>query len=332
MLGATAISARAAAARAAWMPLSETVRSLRLCAESAAAAASRSGAASRAAGSARSVGSSTVPSAAASAVRAASAPAASSSPASSLASSLLAAWRGPSSRFSGPVRGWGFSYSSSRSWTRGPWDPNRTLYGLLGANVVGWALWGFAPDLMYRHATVSAESALKRPWTLVTAAFSQRDTSHLLVNGLGLYFFGRHVGSCFGGRKLLGIYLLGAVAGSVAHALQAEYRASQRSSSWGKQTERSRIALGASAAVNAVVAASLLEAPYASIYIYGIVPVPAFLFGVGYLLWDIAGASGRLGSDGIGHLSHLAGAAAGAAAFYAITKRGPGGGIRGYRF
>lgn len=324
--------------------MSETVRALRLCAESAASGASRASGAARAAarGGSRSVGSSATSSAAASAaegasaLRAASAPAASSSPASSLASSLLAAWRGsPSpygSRFSGPVRGWGFSISSSRSWTRGPWDPDRTLYGLLGANVVGWTLWGFAPEFMYRHATVSAESAWRRPWTLVTSAFSQRDTSHLLVNGLGLYFFGRHVGACFGGRKLLGVYLAGAVAGSLAHALQAEYRASQRSAPWAKRAERSRIALGASAAVNAVVAMSLLEAPYASIYIYGILPVPAFLFGVGYLIWDLAGASGRLGSDGIGHLSHLAGAAAGAAAFFAITRRGPGGGIRGYRF
>ena len=40
---------------------------------------------------------------------------------------------------------------------------------------------------------------------------------HLLSNMLGLYFFGREVGRAFGGRALLGLYLAGGLAGSLAH-------------------------------------------------------------------------------------------------------------------
>lgn len=42
---------------------------------------------------------------------------------------------------------------------------------------------------------------------------------HLLSNMLGLFFFGREVGGAFGGRALLGLYIAGGVAGSVAHCL-----------------------------------------------------------------------------------------------------------------
>ena len=40
---------------------------------------------------------------------------------------------------------------------------------------------------------------------------------HLLGNMLGLYFFGSAVGRAFGGRALLGLYLAGGLAGSLAH-------------------------------------------------------------------------------------------------------------------
>ncbi len=33
----------------------------------------------------------------------------------------------------------------------------------------------------------------------------------------GLYFFGQDVGRLFGGKRLLGLYLLGGLAGSLAH-------------------------------------------------------------------------------------------------------------------
>lgn len=44
---------------------------------------------------------------------------------------------------------------------------------------------------MYKNL-VTSEANIKagRIWTLITSAFSQRGDSHMLMNGMGLYFVG----------------------------------------------------------------------------------------------------------------------------------------------
>ena len=55
---------------------------------------------------------------------------------------------------------------------------------------------------------------------------------------------------------------------------------------------RSPPALGASAAVNAVVLLSVLLNPYSTVYIYAVLPVPAALLGLLYIGGDMFGALG----------------------------------------
>ena len=70
--------------------------------------------------------------------------------------------------------------------------------------------------------------------------------------------------------------------------------------------------LGASGAVNSIIAMSVLMMPYRKIYLYGIIPLESWVFGAMFLLRDYAGLGTQ---DGIGHSAHLGGAAVGALAF-----------------
>lgn len=90
-------------------------------------------------------------------------------------------------------------------------DGDTVLYSLIGLNVGVYALWQLAPDPSFarRHFVVSAAAlADGRLHTLLTSAFSHRDgATHLLVNMVSLFFFGRAVGRALGGRALLSLYL-----------------------------------------------------------------------------------------------------------------------------
>ena len=50
-------------------------------------------------------------------------------------------------------------------------------------------------------------------------------------------------------------------------------------------------ALGASGAVNSVVVCTILLAPRATVLLYGILPLPAWLLGVGWVGLDVMGAA-----------------------------------------
>ena len=89
-------------------------------------------------------------------------------------------------------------------------DSDAVLYSLIGLNVGVYALWQVAdPVLARRHLVVSAAALSEgRLHTVLTSAFSHRDgASHLLVNMVSLFFFGRTVGRALGGRALLSLYL-----------------------------------------------------------------------------------------------------------------------------
>jgi membrane associated rhomboid family serine protease len=69
-------------------------------------------------------------------------------------------------------------------------------------------------------------------------------------------------------------------------------------------------AVGASGAVMGVLYASILLYPEMSLFLFFIpIPIPAWIFGIGYLLYSIYGMRSRLGN--IGHDAHFGGAIAG---------------------
>jgi membrane associated rhomboid family serine protease len=72
-------------------------------------------------------------------------------------------------------------------------------------------------------------------------------------------------------------------------------------------------AVGASGAVTGIIYSAILLEPTMTIGLFGVVPVPAYVFGIGYLLYSIYGMKAK--RDNIGHTAHFGGAIGG----YAIT-------------
>jgi membrane associated rhomboid family serine protease len=69
-------------------------------------------------------------------------------------------------------------------------------------------------------------------------------------------------------------------------------------------------AVGASGAVTGVLYSAILLNPGMSLYMFFIpIPIPAYIFGIGYLLYSIYGMKNRIGN--IGHDAHFGGAIGG---------------------
>lgn len=65
-------------------------------------------------------------------------------------------------------------------------------------------------------------------------------------------------------------------------------------------------ALGASGGVAAVVFAAIIFAPWQNLYLYGILPIPQIVAGIGYLVYSWY--KDKNATDNIGHMAHLTGA------------------------
>jgi membrane associated rhomboid family serine protease len=194
-----------------------------------------------------------------------------------------------------------------RRWRDDRETSDRVLWGLVGINVVVFALWQFAmwasapmaELLMAGNFLVSAEAIVHlRVWTLLTYGFSHIDPTHLIFNLIGLWVFGRAVADTYGWRDLLNLYLVGAVAAGAGHV------------GYQLLTGDPGPALGASGAVMALAAVFGATFPNRTLMINFLFPVPAAIAVAGYILLDVLGVFG-VGGGTIAHAAHLGGAAYG---------------------
>jgi membrane associated rhomboid family serine protease len=155
-----------------------------------------------------------------------------------------------------------------------------------------------------------------RPWTLVTSTLAHDPVQlrHILFNGLMLFFFGPLVERILGARRFV---LLFFAAGALSGIAQVHL-----ASALGEQGG----ALGASGALMALLGFVALLLPRERIFIWGILPVPLWLAGVGYALLDVLGAFDR--TSGIGHFAHLSGIALGVAYGLAFKQQMAARGLR----
>ncbi len=132
---------------------------------------------------------------------------------------------------------------------------------------------------------------------MLSSGFLHLDFSHLLFNMLTLYFFADIVIFSVGYIKFLLIYLASLLVGNLL-------------SFYFHKNELHYSAIGASGAVSGILYSAILLYPGMSLYLFFIpIPIPAWLFGILYLLYSIYGMKKQLGN--IGHDAHFGGAIAG---------------------
>jgi membrane associated rhomboid family serine protease len=137
---------------------------------------------------------------------------------------------------------------------------------------------------------------LTRPWGVVTYMFVHGDFWHLLMNMLGLFFFGPPLESRWGGGSFLRYYFVCGVGGVALSFIFAS----------------SSAIIGASAAIYGLLLAFAWYWPNAPIYLWGIFPIKAkWLIGGLFVLTFVSAFSGTGG--GIAHFAHLGGLLAGIA-------------------
>ncbi|NBU82530.1 MAG: rhomboid family intramembrane serine protease, partial [Flavobacteriaceae bacterium] len=174
------------------------------------------------------------------------------------------------------------------------------VLAIIGANVL-FSIKGFNDESFFRKyqfdvGSIRAGEHLR----MVSSAFLHADFVHLAFNMIALYSFAPVVTESLGNLTFLLIYAGSLVFGSlltmVFHGNEYNYRA-----------------VGASGAVTGIIYSSILLYPDMTIGIFGIIPMPAYIFGIVYLLYSIYGMKSR--RDNIGHTAHFGGAIGG----YAIT-------------
>ena len=140
---------------------------------------------------------------------------------------------------------------------------------------------------------------LRKPWTLFTYFFTHDEIFHILYNMLFLYWFGRLIDEYLGNRRLIGLYIMGGLAGGILYL--AMYNLVPY---FQNQSDTARM-LGASAAAFSVAvgAATLLPNYTFHLLFFGAVRIKYIVF-----FFIILSVAQSAGSNAGGNLAHLGGA------------------------
>jgi membrane associated rhomboid family serine protease len=131
---------------------------------------------------------------------------------------------------------------------------------------------------------------------ILSSGFLHVDTTHLFVNMLTLYFFASSVTSFLGTMGFLLVYFGSLVIGNLL-------------SLYFHKDDYAYTAVGASGAVVGILYAAILLQPDMMLGLFFIIPMPAYVFGIGYLFYSIWAMKAR--RDNVGHDAHFGGAMGG---------------------
>lgn len=175
------------------------------------------------------------------------------------------------------------------------------LIAIIIANVL-FSLKGFNDIIFFRKfefhiGSIRAGDQIR----MITSGFLHADMGHLFFNMFTLFMFASVVIDYFGSASFFLIYMGSLVFGSLLTLLIHKNDYSYR-------------AIGASGAVTGILYSAILIKPSMSLFLFFIpIPIPAYLFGICYLLYSIYGMKTK--RDNIGHTAHFGGAIGG----YLIT-------------
>lgn len=157
---------------------------------------------------------------------------------------------------------------------------------------------GFSDRLFFDNYKFQI-GAIKRGERLrmISSAFLHVDYLHLILNMYVLYVFAPQLILNLGVIKFLIIYVGSLLAGSF-YTLYFH------------KNELYYSAVGASGAVAGVIYGAILLSPDMKLIMFPLpIPIPGYVFGIGYLLYSIYGMKNQIGN--IGHSAHLGGAMGG---------------------
>ena len=159
-----------------------------------------------------------------------------------------------------------------------------------------------AQALVMRQLELSANLGilLRHPWTVLTYAFTHQGFFHILFNMLNLYWFGQLLREYLGDRRLVSIYVLGALAGTAVFLLAYNLIPVLRPAA-----DAGQMVLGASAAVTAVIVAAATLLPDYTFMLILIGPVKIKWIAAAVVLISLAGVNSN--NTG-GEIAHLGGA------------------------
>ncbi|PXY46935.1 rhomboid family intramembrane serine protease [Flavobacterium hydrophilum] len=177
---------------------------------------------------------------------------------------------------------------------------NTILIGIIIANVLisykGFNDLAFFRKYEFHVGSIRSGEQIR----MLSSGFLHGDMMHLAFNMLTLWFFAPVVLNWLGTFSFVLIYFGSLIFGSlltmIFHKNDYSYRA-----------------VGASGAVTGVLYSAILLQPDMMLGIFFVIPIPAYLFGILYLLYSIYGM--RAKNDNIGHTAHFGGAVGG----YLIT-------------
>ena len=130
-------------------------------------------------------------------------------------------------------------------------------------------------------------------YRLLTAGFIHVDYNHLFFNCFTLFVFGGDALYGLGAVNFMLLYMISLIMGNIL-----AYYYHKRNPYY--------TAVGASGAIMGIVYSSILMFPEMKLAIIFLpIPFPAYIFGVGYLIYTLFGIKSQ--NDGIGHTAHFGG-------------------------
>lgn len=174
---------------------------------------------------------------------------------------------------------------------------NPVTIAIIAVNVIV-SLKGFDDRLFFEKFKFNVGSIRRgEQIRMFSSGFLHVDTTHLLFNMLTLYFFANAVIFALGQLNFIIIYVASLVFGNLL-------------SLYFHKEEYWYSAVGASGAVTGILYAAILIRPEMNLYMFFVpIPIPGYIFGIGYLLYSIYGMKNRIGN--IGHDAHFGGAVGG---------------------
>ncbi len=157
---------------------------------------------------------------------------------------------------------------------------------------------GFSDQLFFDKYKFQISAILRgEKVRMLSSGFLHVDYLHLILNMYVLYIFAPNIIISLGVIKFLILYFGSLFAGSI---LTLSYH----------KKELYYTAVGASGAVAGIIYAAILLNPDMRLFMFPLpIPIPGYIFGIGYLIYSIYGMKNKLGN--IGHAAHLGGSIGG---------------------